>query len=159
MLVVHVRRIDRARVVVHHSSQSRRAITHLQVLTRPHLREDPTEARTEAGDSFVRVLERQLLPDVIVSLDCLQIDKVLLTAGAGNRPKVPLAEHGGFILVVPATVEKLEQLSDLLGDLIEATVNILFSSELAEQLLDHLTNAVEDGVLQVEEIGLVRLRR
>lgn len=158
VVVIHIRVIDRGSVVLHHGPQCRRAAAHGRVLARLHLREDSAEPRAEARDPLVRVFERQFLPRVVVGLDRLQVDQILLAAGASHRPEMLLAEHSSLVVAFLSAPEQLKYLLDLLRKLGEALVHFVLGRELAEQLLDHLADPVQDGILQVDQIGLVRLR-
>lgn len=155
--VIDVGVVDRAHMVVHDGPKRRRAAAHMHVVTWLHLRKNLAESRAEASDALIRILEGQVLPHVVVGPLSLEVREILLAAGARRRADVLLAEHGRVIRLRLVAAHEVKQLTDFLAQLGETLVDVLFHGKLAEHLLDHGGDLVQDRVLHLQQLRLVRL--
>lgn len=72
-----------------------------------------------------------------------------------------LTKHGIFSFICDATLsrQQIHDFSDLLTQLGEPLHDIIFVGELVQDLLDHVPQLVENSVLKVDKVLLVRLVR
>lgn len=89
----------------------------------------------------------------------LHVDEVLLARGAGLRSEMFLAEHGIFLIFFLLLGEQLHDFLKLLAQLCETLQCIVLVRELFQERFDHFLQLVEEPVLHINEVLLVRLMR
>jgi len=68
-----------------------------------------------------------------------------------------LTEHCIFFVSTALFVQKLHDFLDFLGQLSESLHHIILIGKLIEDLLNHVSKLIQDGILEINQILLISL--